>query len=121
MLGDGGGGNGRADRDNALPARSDLPDLAGPHSTMPCNIGSVACQCIARRFSHSLAVLCVFRWISWFSGHWSPLSVLSEVDLAGLLKKLEQSSGPDAKRFAIAKLRPKLAATLCQAPQPTPF
>ena len=36
-------------------------------------------QCTFRSFSHFLAVLCISRWISWLSGHSSPLSVLFEV------------------------------------------
>ena len=34
------------------------------------------------------------------------------VDPAGFLKELEQSAGPAAKRFVIAKLRPKLTEKL---------
>ena len=41
-----------------------------------------------------------------------PVDFLNKVDFAGLLEKLEQSSGPDAKHFAIAKLRPKLTKEL---------
>ena len=41
-----------------------------------------------------------------------PVTFLGGFDPVSLLKRLEQSLGPEAKRFAIAKLRPKLTKEL---------
>ena len=41
-----------------------------------------------------------------------PVTFLGGFDPVSVLKRLEQSLGPEAKRFAIAKLRPKLTKEL---------